>query len=193
MGADHNRMRVTHPDGTFFVYNFDALGRVGTIQENGSATIVSATYNTKAELQSLVRGAATTSFQYDPISRPKSIADDLAGTAGDETSGFEYNPAGQIVSQTWSNSAFAFAGRVNVTRSYSRNGLNQYTAAGPASFAYDANGNLTSDGSSTYTYDPENRLLTATGMALATLVLRSAGTALPDERGRRAPGNSVPL
>jgi RHS repeat-associated protein len=39
------------------------------------------------------------------------------------------------------------------------NGLNQYTVAGPAAFCYDANGNLTSDGSSVYKYDVENRLV----------------------------------
>lgn len=41
------------------------------------------------------------------------------------------------------------------------NGLNQYTSAGPASFTYDANGNLQGDGSWTYTWDVENRLVKA--------------------------------
>ena len=45
------------------------------------------------------------------------------------------------------------------------NGLNQYTAAGPASFAYDANGNLTSDGTNGYVYDVENRLVSASNGA----------------------------
>jgi hypothetical protein len=31
--------------------------------------------------------------------------------------------------------------------------------AGPAAFCYDANGNLTADGSSVFLYDPENRLV----------------------------------
>lgn len=44
--------------------------------------------------------------------------------------------------------------------SYSANGLNQYTAVGSASLSYDNNGNLTSDGTYTYEYDIENRLLT---------------------------------
>lgn len=43
------------------------------------------------------------------------------------------------------------------------NGLNQYTSAGPASFTYDANGNLITDGTWTYAYDAENRLVHATG------------------------------
>ena len=40
--------------------------------------------------------------------------------------------------------------------------LNQYTSAGPASFTYDANGNLTSDGTSAFVYDAENRLIAVT-------------------------------
>lgn len=54
-------------------------------------------------------------------------------------------------------------------RNYTANGLNQYTAAGSASFAYDANGNLTSDGSTSFTYDAENRLVSASGAKNATL------------------------
>ena len=41
----------------------------------------------------------------------------------------------------------------------------QYTSAGPASFTYDANGNLTSDGNTDYLYDVENRLVQAKGKA----------------------------
>ena len=43
------------------------------------------------------------------------------------------------------------------------NGLNQYTAAGSTTFAYDANGNLVRSGSTTYVYDVENRLVGASG------------------------------
>ncbi|MEP4150117.1 MAG: RHS repeat-associated core domain-containing protein, partial [Lentilitoribacter sp.] len=65
--------------------------------------------------------------------------------------------------------AYLWTGDVNVNRNYSVNGLNQYTGAGPANFTYDANGNLTSDGSSTYLYDVENRLVSATGSTTANL------------------------
>jgi RHS repeat-associated protein len=55
------------------------------------------------------------------------------------------------------------------------NGLNQYTMAGPASFGYDADGNLISDGASTYGYAAENRLISATGAANAGLVYDPLG------------------
>ncbi len=49
------------------------------------------------------------------------------------------------------------------------NGLNQYTTAGPASFSYDANANLTWDGSTSFLYDVENRMVGAGGLKNAAL------------------------
>lgn len=52
----------------------------------------------------------------------------------------------------------------SLSGSYAANSLNQYTS-GPgiaATPTYDANGNMTSDGTRTYTYDGENRLITVT-------------------------------
>jgi RHS repeat-associated protein len=72
-------------------------------------------------------------------------------------------------SRTTSNDAYVYTGSVNVNRSYAVNGLNQYTSAGPATFSYDLNGNLTGDGSSTYLYDTENRLVSASGVTVAGL------------------------
>lgn len=44
-----------------------------------------------------------------------------------------------------------------------RNSLNQYTAVGSASPTSDGNGSLTFDGTYTFSYDPENRLVSASG------------------------------
>jgi YD repeat-containing protein len=62
-----------------------------------------------------------------------------------------------------------------VSAAYAANGLNQFTSAGPATFTYDANGNLTSDGSVTYTYDTENRLTGASGAKTASLLYDPLG------------------
>ncbi|MGL5839779.1 MAG: RHS repeat-associated core domain-containing protein [Sphingorhabdus sp.] len=58
---------------------------------------------------------------------------------------------------------------MNVNRAYAVNGLNQYTSAGAATFGYDGNGNLTSDGTNAYVYDVENRLVSASGGTTASL------------------------
>ena len=81
----------------------------------------------------------------------------------------------QIVSRSSGNDAYAWSGAYNVVRPYSVNGLNQYTAAGPASFAYDANGNLTNDGSTAFVYDSENRLVSASGAKTAALAYDPLG------------------
>jgi hypothetical protein len=51
-----------------------------------------------------------------------------------------------------------------VNRPYTTSGLNQHSAAGGASSAYDANGNLTSNGATTHVHDIEHGLvLTSAG------------------------------
>lgn len=73
--------------------------------------------------------------------------------------GFTRNPASQILSETQSNDAYSWNAHAVADRTYAANGLNEYTAAGSASFCHDANGNLTADGSHVYLYDVENRLV----------------------------------
>jgi YD repeat-containing protein len=77
--------------------------------------------------------------------------------------------ASQIATETRNNSSYVWTGGVNVARNYTVNGLNQYLSAGPASFGYDANGNLTSDGTSAYIYDAENRLVSSSASGGTTL------------------------
>ena len=113
--------------------------------------------------------AASRSYGYDPAGRPNALGHDMSGTSADQNFGFAYNPASQIVGRSSSNDAYASTSAYPVSRSYAVNGLNQYTQAGPATFAYDANGNLTSDGSTSYVYDAENRLVSASSGHTATL------------------------
>ncbi|MGH6617906.1 RHS repeat-associated core domain-containing protein, partial [Sphingomonas sp.] len=161
--AAGNRIRVTHPDGTYFIYDYDGLNRATAIRENGATTVATITYDTQGRRSGSNRAGAVTTYGYDPVSRLTSIADDLAGTVADVTATFGYSPASQMATRTRNNNGYAFAGNVNVNRTYAVNGLNQYTSGGPATFGYDANGNLTSDGSNSFTYDVENRLITRSG------------------------------
>jgi RHS repeat-associated protein len=112
---------------------------------------------------------------HDAVGRPTSLGHDLASTTYDDSLGFSYNPASQIKQNTRSNDAYAWNGHYNVTRAYSSNGLNQYTASGSASLSYDANGNLSSDGSTGYVYDDENRLVSASGGHSASLAYDPLG------------------
>ena len=96
----------------------------------------------------------------------------MPGTANDQSTAFTYNPAGQIDTLTKSNNAYVWNGHYNIDRPYTANGLNQLITAGAGagalSFTYDARGNLTASGSSTYTYTSENFLKSGPNAAALT-------------------------
>ncbi len=105
----------------------------------------------------------------------QTLTHDLVGTANDVAFTDHYTPAHQISDSTLSNPAFRFVPAVVGTDAYAAvNALNQYPTVTPAggsatAIGYDPNGNLTSDGTFAFAYDPENRLMTAakTGTSVA--------------------------
>jgi RHS repeat-associated protein len=176
-----NRIRVTHPDGAYFTYDYDAQNHVTSIRENGATALATLGYYDNGERQSLTRaGGAVTGYTYDGISRLTALTDTFTNGGGNNTAAFTYSPASQLTQRTRSNNAYAWADALAVNRDYTTNGLNQYTHTGPSccwtsSFGYDANGNLTastdlgSGVTTNYTYDAENRLTGASGGKTATL------------------------
>lgn len=158
---DSNRTRVIHPDTNYFTYEYDGLNRAIAVKENGATQITSWTYDNQGRTGSQVRGGVTTTYGYDLISRPTSMADDLSGATADVTTGFTWSSANQMLTRERTNVAYAYTG-VAPSRSYAVNGLNQYTSVtttAAQSYCYDANGNLTLDGGTAYRYDVENRLV----------------------------------
>jgi RHS repeat-associated protein len=167
-----DRLALTHPDGAVFTYAHDALGRLsGVYQGAGIATpLASFAYTAQGLPQSRIEGTGSSlTYSHDGIGRLTGIADAFNWSPANGTLTFARNPAGQITSRSQSNDGYAWSGAYNVNRAYTTNGLNQYTQAGPAAFAYDPNGNLTLDGSTTFTYDVENRLVAASGSRTAAL------------------------
>ena len=81
---------------------------------------------------------------------------------------FGYNPADQIIAEGISTNEYEPLVQ-SATESYTPNGLNQYTAVSGVSLSWDPRGNLTSDGTTTYSYDLENHLTGATGTYNASL------------------------
>lgn len=172
--ANGSRTRITHPDGQFFNYYRDGLDRLYYADLNGTTQLFYPPYDAAGRVSNLYRlnqaawnWTFGTSYNYDGISRMASYGHSFTTSSANVTTSFSYNPASQIVSRTRDNDDYRFTGNVNVDRSYARNGLNQYSAVGSNTYAYDANGNLTSDGTIGFTYDIENRLIsTSTGTAL---------------------------
>ena len=160
------RTRLTYPDSQYVTYVRDGLNRMDFSRINGGTPLVLSRHDSLGRLTTLSRLNVSigdwyhnTAYTYDGQSRLASMSNGFAGTAHNVNTTFAYNPANQVVGLSQTNDIYRYTGHVNVVRTYAVNGLNQYTSAGPASFHYDANGNLTSDGFGGYIYDVENRLV----------------------------------
>ncbi|GAB1719359.1 MAG: hypothetical protein NTAFB09_10900 [Nitrosospira sp.] len=170
--AAGNRTRLTWPETTpFYVTtSFDALNRPVGIKELGTTDLATYAYDDLSRRATVTLGnGTTTTYGYNTQSALLTLTHNLAGTAQDNTWTYARNQAQEIVTNTAGNNAYQWAGYANGTRSYTANGLNQYTAATGATPAYDSNGNLAGDGTWTYTYDQDNRLRSAnkTGQTFA--------------------------
>jgi RHS repeat-associated protein len=162
---DGNRTRITHPDGAYFTSAYDGLDRpVGIADQTTTRFIIG--YNVYGSPAGVIRNNRTfTNFGYDGVQRfnAAGMGYDFPGYIEENLTLLDRNPAGQISSITVNNNAYAWTAHYAVQRAYTTNGLNQYSTAGGATFGYDANGNLTSDGTSTFVYDVENRLVGRSG------------------------------
>ncbi len=164
------RTRITHPDGQYFVDAYDVLNRLTNLPQQSTTALGTRTYTAQgrplaASWTNGTTSANQSSWSFDAAGRLSGITIDLNGTASDVNWSFASNPAGQLASETRSNNAYAFGDHVPFNLDYTVNGLNQYSAVGATAYAYDTNGNLTSDGSKTYSYDTENRMVSAVSTA----------------------------
>ena len=169
-----NRSELTWMDGAKTSYAYDPANQMAAIYQGalGSTTAMkSFSYDGLGRQTYAPMGNGTaTGYNYDDVSRLTSLSHSFpADPTKNGLWEFSYNPASQIYARTAYNDTYAWTAHYNVNRPYSVNGLNQYTAAGSAGFGYDANGNLTTDGSTAFTYDIENRLVAASGANTAEL------------------------
>ena len=168
---DGSRRRITHADGAAFGYLYDGLGRVTHHYEINASPgpndhVIRYWYKPTGERSAEVRGAGSGGFStthyYDSAMRPSVLANNLPVAGADVSFGFGWNPAGQIATLARDNDSYAFAAALPA-RTYAADGLNRYTSVSGTPYVYDANGNLTFDGSTTFAYDVENRLVGASG------------------------------
>ncbi len=137
------RTRVTHPDSFFVDQDHLVTGEVSAIREYGATSgvgvLASYAYDNLGRRSSVTRGNGTSSgYSYDAASRLSQLTENLAGTGHDQTIGFSYNPASQIVQNTRSNDAYSFTALAHGPTSSTPNGLNQIAAHGGTSTAHDA-------------------------------------------------------
>ena len=181
--AASRRKRITWPDGLYVSYDYDTIGKVTAIRENGASSglgvLASYAYDNFGRRTAVTYGNGTSrTYAYDAASRLTGLKIDAAGSTSDLVVGrvgstgsnITYNPAFQIDSIAKSNDAYAWTDHHNFNRNYTSNGLNQYTASGSTSLGYDSRGNLTSSGATTYTYNGLNALTSVSGGPSATLI-----------------------
>ena len=128
-------------------YDYDTLGEATAERDGFGNAMVAFAYDDRGRRTGLTwLNGATAAYGYDAVDRLTSLTQDLAGGADDLTLGFSYNPAGQIISTTRSNDAYAYTAHADQNVSDAVNGLNQLTATGATSLSHDGRGNVSAIG-----------------------------------------------
>lgn len=162
-------------------YTYDAASRRATMTVSGQSP-VTYTWDNANRLTQIVQGTSTVGIGYDIASRrtsltlPNGIVATYTYDAASELTGISYDNGGVNVGTL--TYAYDSAGRImsrggslfqsvlpSAVASTSYNADNRLTQWGSASPAYDLNGNLTNDGTNTFTWDARNRLTAITGVA----------------------------
>ena len=158
------RTRITWPGDFYVTYEYEALGGLKAVRENGSTLLASYEYDALWRRSKFIRGdGAVTTYSYDAALRLSSMDHQLGGYG--QTYGLTYAQSGQIKSRTATTGAYTTSSNGAATRTYIANGLNQFSSAAGQTLSYDARGNLTGDGTTTYAYDVNNKLTGSSGGA----------------------------
>jgi YD repeat-containing protein len=144
-------IREDNANGTYTNYTYDALGRpreINNYKKSGEINSFSHYgYDNASQRTSMETKEGRWEYGYDAAGQLISVK-----TPANELVRYQYDASGNRISVIKST------GQIN----YTSNFLNQYLTAGDEAFFYDADGNLVRqtgpDGSTIYTFNPENRL-----------------------------------
>ena len=134
-------------------------------EDNGGNTLVRLDYGYSAVHDRTFEryggtGSSGDAFQYDMMRRLSKAwigsvnPSSPSGSSYAKTIDFNMDDDGNRTARVVTPNAGASA-----TTNYTRNNLNQYVAVGAATYAYDANGNVTDDGTQAYVYNYRNQLI----------------------------------
>ncbi|MBI5382311.1 MAG: hypothetical protein HZA31_10465 [Opitutae bacterium] len=190
---DYNKFgliaQLTRDNGVTTTYAYDMAGQLTDIEHAQGRQVLA---GSRYALDALGRRTAQT--------REDGVTEKYGYDATGQLTGVDYGAVGAGLSRDGfpQNESFAYdpmgnrtqVGRVvpnapAATESYATNSLNQYTQVNGVVFAYDANGNLVSDGQKTYAYDSQNRLISVTSaMASVSSVSQIRAEFFYDARNR---------
>jgi RHS repeat-associated protein len=162
--AAGNRTRTTWPDGFFVTTSYDVLDRPTSMRQNGNVDLVSSyTYDDLSRRAVVTLGnGTTTTYGYGDQGRLSRIRHNLAANHNDVIFDYTRNRMLDVATRTVTsaNASYRWQPAAAANVGYASNGLNQYTAVGGVAMSYDNRGNLTGDGTWTWTYDEANQLRT---------------------------------
>jgi len=168
----------TTPEGSIS-YTYDGADRRATMTVAGQ-TSVSYSFDNADRLTGITQGSANVSIAYDNADRrtsltlPNGVVMEYGYDTDSRLTGITYKLGAQTLG-TLTYSYGANGQRTAVGGSWARTNLpaaltsatydnaNQIATFGGTTFAYDANGSLTSDGTRTYTWNARNQLASLTG------------------------------
>ncbi|RDZ29494.1 RHS repeat-associated core domain-containing protein [Lysobacter silvisoli] len=172
----YDRILQEASPGGSVAYEYDAIGRrVGMTA--GSQAKVEYQYNAADQLTRILQGSETVEFQYDALGRRSQLTlpnGVKAGYAYDASSqvtgiaylkpdgsplgdlGYAYDRAGQRIAQTGSLASNLLPAASTGNAFDDNNRQTQYNGA---TLSYDANGNLTGDGTRSYQWDARDQLV----------------------------------
>ena len=166
--AAGRRTRTTYPDGYYVTYEYWGSGGLRYIREYGSTILVTYTYDAfRRGTRETMGNGVYREAGYDSASRVDELDITVpSNSAYNQNIDYGFNAVGEITSKNTSNSTYSPTSFASDS-DYTINGLNQIvdeTNSGTTlTLGYDKDGNLTSDGVTSYTYDMFNRLSTASG------------------------------
>src|SRR5438034_808166 len=151
-------------------YGYDDTGRTVSISQGSSA--VAFTHDAAGRRTSLtLPNSITTSYSYDAASQIIGLTYATPNAKlGDLT--YEYDSTGR---RTTTGGSFARTGIPGALSSATYNANNQLTQRGGTSFSYDPNGNLATDGVTSYTWNARNQLVGLSGASSASFAYDAIG------------------
>ncbi|ABF92010.1 Rhs family protein [Myxococcus xanthus DK 1622] len=162
------------PNGTVD-YTYDAVGQLATMNATGHSQVIY-THDNAGRLTAIAQGGRTVAFAHDTVGRrqsislPNGVSQHYAYDTAGRLSAIEYRQGMSVVGDLH----YTYDGdgnRVSVGGTLARTGLpltasgavydaaSQLTVWNGQPRAYDANGNLVSDGARTYSWDARNQLV----------------------------------
>ncbi|MEV6345208.1 LamG-like jellyroll fold domain-containing protein [Actinoplanes sp. NPDC051851] len=142
-------------------YTYDGADRLSTLKNTTAGTDLSYAYDTTSAISTITYGSGDyRSFTYDKLHRV--TADELKTSAGASVAkvAYTWDANSNETSKTTTN----FGGSATITNTYGYDLADRLTSWNNGTttigYTYDASGNRTGNGSTTYTYDQRNRLVT---------------------------------